>query len=144
MTIKTTRWTSDVCGCIIEYTWDDSAPQGQETLTVSNIINTCPAHSSPSLPTDNARFDSALEENQRKNKAHKDILDNAPTGLYELDGSGQRTLKSGITLSWEMTGEAPNRIMTLSYSGITLTPAQKNNIQNFLDNKFGAGKVKLA
>lgn len=144
MTIKTTRWTSDVCGCIIEYTWDDAAPQGQETLQVSKVIEACPAHSSPQLPTENARFNAAIEENQRKNKAHAAILEVSPTGMYDVDQSGQRQLKSGITLSWELTGEPPDRVMTLSYSGITLTPTQKTNIQKQLDSRFGEGKVKLA
>jgi hypothetical protein len=145
MTIKTTRWTSDVCGCVIDFTWDDSVPQEEITESVKNYVSKCPAHSALEGVDDQTRFNSAIEENQRKNRAHKEILDAAPSSLYELDSqSGQRQLKSGINLSWELTGEAPNRVMALYYSGINLTQTQKNNIQNMLDNKFGAGKVKLA
>ena len=143
MTIKTTRWASDVCECIIEFTWDDSLSENERTLKVKNYINRCQAHNEQ-LPNDTSRFETALEENQRKNKAHADILKNGPTGLYDLDPSGSRQLKSGLKISWQWEGTAPNRILSLSYSGIGFTQTQKAALEKVLSNKFGEGKVKLA
>ena len=144
MTIRITRWSSDTCECVIEFSWDDSVPENERTGRVKNYINRCLAHESINSEAD--RFRTALEENQRKNKAHSTILEKATTSsLYELDQqTNQRQLKSGITLSWEFSGSAPNRVMTLKYNGVELTEAQKNSFRTHLNNKFGAGKVKLA
>jgi hypothetical protein len=141
--IKITRWSSDVCECVIEFSWDDSVPEDQRTGRVKNYVKKCSAHKA--INSDADRFRSALEENQRKNKAHAAILEKATNSLYELDQqSGQRQLKSGITLSWELSGNPPNRVMSLKYDGVDLTATQKNNFQTHLNSKFGAGKVKLA
>ena len=38
---------------------------------------------------------------------------------------------------------APNRVMTLTVTGITLTQQKKTTAQNFLNTKFGIGKVTI-
>jgi len=142
MVTKITRYSPDTCSCVIEYSWDDTQPESTRTHTLANYINKCPAHTV--LATDQDRWNAVFEENPRKNQAYQHILDNSPTtSLYDIV-NGTRQLKNGITFSWSWSGTAPNRVLTISYTGITLTTAQKNSIQTFLNTRFGAGKVLIA
>ena len=139
MTIKTTRWTLDSCGCVVEFTWDDAVAQASRTHTYSNHINRCTAHSSG---TASSAYDVCLEENQRKNNALQVALDNGPTGLYDTVNSA-RQLKPTITYNYSWTGVSPNRVLSISFTGITLTTAQKSTIQTAQNTRFGAGKVTV-
>ena len=127
-----TRWSPDTCECIIEYNDD---------LSLSRVVQACDAHKGG---TESTTFNAVLEENPRKNKSFKEILDNAPPGMYDTDPeSGARLFKKGITVDFEWSGVAPNRMLQLVVKGISLTANQKNAVQAKLDNKFGAGKVIL-
>jgi hypothetical protein len=130
-----TRWSPDTCDCIIEY---------DENINLTNVIQRCPAHQG--LANNAAVFDSVKEENPRKNQALDEILQRGPSSIFDVDAeSGQRVFKKGITVDWAWTGgTAPNRVITLTVNGITLTTTQKNAIRTFLDNRFGVGKVILA
>jgi len=141
MTIRTTRWANDTCDCVVEYTVDDSVPQDNMVPTLSTIVNKCSFHSS--LPSDTDVWNALKEENPRKNNALQHILDNGPAGLSDIVGS-TKILKQGITYNFSYSGIAPNRVLTVSFTGITITPAQKTTAQTFLNNKFGVGKVILA
>lgn len=140
MAKHTTRWSPDTCSCVIEYEWDDLDPPETRTHTLFNYVNRCTAHTI--LPNDSDRYLSVKEENTRKNIAHQGILDNGPNGLFDIV-DGNRVLKNNIAISWSWGGIAPDRVLTISYSGITLTQQQKNAIQTFLNNRFG-GKVIIA
>ena len=140
MTIQTTRWSPDTCSCVIEYTWDDTEPEATRTHTVSNYINTCTEHS---LLADNTtRWNTITEENPRKNTALQVALDNGPTTLYDLSGTS-RVLKPTITYNYSWSGIPPNRVLTISFTGVSLTNAQKTTIRNALNTRFGTGKVLL-
>lgn len=141
MTIQTTRWSPDTCDCIIEYQWDDTELADTRTHTLGNYIRKCVAHAS--LASDTTRYQTVTEENPRKNLTYQGMLDNGPASLYDIQQDGTRTLKNGITFSWTWSGTAPNRLLTISYTGVTLTGAQKNTAQTWLNNRFGAGKVIL-
>jgi hypothetical protein len=141
MTIRTTRWTTDTCGCTVDYTVDDSQPPDSIVPSLSNVVSKCSFHSS--LPTDNDVWDTLKEENPRKNNALQHILDNGPTSLFDVVGTS-RMLKQGITFNFSWSGTAPNRVLTVSFTGVTITTAQRNTAQTFLNNKFGVGKVILA
>lgn len=140
MTIKTTRWSPDTCNCILEYTWDDSLPNDQITVTPSNIVGKCPAHTS--FETTQEVFNVVNEENPRKNKAIQIILDNGPSTLYDIVGT-VRVLKPTISVTHTWTGTAPNRVLRLTITGSTLTTAQKNTITAAFNTLFGTGKVVL-
>ena len=142
MTLHTTRWSPDTCSCVIEYTWDDTDPQETRQHTLSTYVSRCAAHDA--VGPDSNRYDTVKEENTRKNFAHQGILDNGPSSLFDLTPEGARVLKNGITISWAWTGTAPNRVITISYAGITLTNQQRNTAQAWLNNRFGVGKVVLA
>lgn len=127
-----TRWSPDTCECIIEYEADGN---------LTKVVQACDAHKGNSEST---VYQTVLEENPRKNKSFKEILDNAPPGMFDLDEeSGTRIFKRGITVDFEWTGTAPNRTLKLIVKGITLTANQLNAVQAKLDNKLGAGKVTI-
>lgn len=141
MAIKTTRWSPDTCTCVIEYTWDNTSSLENRVHTVSNFVRTCPDHSN--LPNNTAKWNVVIDENPRKNRALQDILDNGPSALYDVV-NGNRQLKTNIPFIFSYSGEAPDRVLTVSFPGISLTTNQRNTIQNVLNNKFGSGKVVLA
>jgi len=127
-----TRWSPDTCDCIIEYN-DDG--------TLSKIVKACDAHQGG---TEADTFEAVLEENPRKNKSFKEILDNAPPALFDVDAdTGTRVFKRGINVDFQWEGDAPNRNLKLKVQGISLTANQLNAIQNKINAKFGDGKVKL-
>lgn len=142
MTIRTTRWRPDTCDCIIDYTWDDTLPQDQIVHNVDNITRKCAAHQH--LNNNNV-FLAVNNENPRRMKALKEILDRAPSGMYDIDpiDGVTRRLKPGIDINFSFSGVAPDRVITLTLTGYTLTNNQKNTAQTFLDNRFGVGKVIL-
>ena len=127
-----TRWSPDTCECVIEYNEDG---------TLSKLVKACDAHSGG---TETTVYQTVLEENPRKNKSFKEILDNAPPGMYDTDPeSGTRVFKKGINVDFKWTGQPPNRSLELVVKGISLTPTQKNAVQSKLDNKLGAGKATM-
>lgn len=143
MTINTTRYSPDTCECVIEYTWDDSVPEDQRQHSLSTYVNKCPAHSA--LASDTARWNAVFEENPRKNNALQHVLDNSPVAaLFDTTAEGARVLKNNITFNFSFSGTAPNRVLTISFSGISLTTNQKNTIQSALNTRFGSGKVLVA
>lgn len=143
MTIQTTRYSPDTCDCVIDYNWDDSLPLANRVHTLSTFIKVCSAHQS--LGNDTARWNAVFDENPRKNQGLQHILDNSPTNaLYDIAANGQRQLKPALGLVVSFSGTAPDRVLTLSFTGITLTQTQKNTIQSALNTRFGAGKVLIA
>jgi hypothetical protein len=140
MTINTTRWSPDTCSCVVEYSWDSEAPPENRTHELTSIQK-CPVHSSLS---DSEAYAVLTEENPRKNNTLQSALDNGPTALYDINPDGARVLKQNITYNFSWSGTVPNRVLTISFTGINLTTQQKNAIQNFLNNKFGSGKVVIA
>lgn len=139
MAIQTTRWSPDTCGCIIEYSWDDSVPQNSRTHSLANYVRRCSVHAVQA--DDGTRYNTINEENPRKNIAHQLIVDNAPAAFVDVDANGNKSLKPEYSISFTATGTPPNRVFTLTFSGATLTQAQINNVQTRLDNRFGTGKV---
>jgi hypothetical protein len=140
MTIQRTQWQPDTCGCILEYTWDDTLPEDTRTHTPVTS-KPCSIHANQANTT--TVFNTVVDENQRKNLGFQIVLDNGPTTIFDQQADGSRTLKNGITYTWAWTGTAPNRTIVVTLSGISLTQAQKNAIQTKLNAKFGTGKITL-
>lgn len=139
--IKTTRWRPDTCDCILEYTWDDTLTPDQITHTLDKIVRRCSAHET--LVDDTTVYNTVKEENPRKNITVQLLLDNAPTSVYDVQVDGSRTFKKGIEVTWAWTGVSPNRLMTITVIGITLTTNQKNVIQTKLNERFGINNVTI-
>jgi len=65
MTMQTTRWKPDTCGCTVEYTWDDTVPQETRTHQCKTVTR-CPAHAHLDTLTS---YDEVGKENKSKNQA---------------------------------------------------------------------------
>jgi hypothetical protein len=142
MTTRYVTWSPDTCNCVLQYSWDDTLDLNTQTFPVSNILNRCPDHTS--LEDNDSVYSAVKDENTRKNRALQYILDNGPASLYDLQSDGvTRVLKPSITFNFNITGTAPNRVVTVSFTGVTITQTQKNTAQTFCDNHFGVGKVLI-
>lgn len=88
-------------------------------------------------------FNAVLEENQRRNKVRQWLIENvasASEDSTDSEGNPIKVLKKGH--KFEHSFNKSTREME-----ITITPplgaVAKNLIQNFVDNRLGAGKVKF-
>ena len=144
MVIKITRWSPDTCDCVFDYEWDDAQSEDVRVHNFKQVAKECTSHSHLTGNNKKDMYDSSLEENKRKNGSLAELVDKAAADFGEPDPtSGAMTLKKNITVSWTWSGTAPNRVMTLNVKGITLTNQKKTAAQNFINNRFGAGKVVL-
>ncbi len=88
MTLHTTRWRPDTCTCIIEYSWEDTAPEEQRTHSVHRVTNKCEAHKNLN---DKEIYAAVTEENPRKNLALSKLMDRFPHLIEEItDESGNK------------------------------------------------------
>lgn len=149
MTTQTVVWSPDTCApnepsCIIELSYDDTTSLDTRTYTPTNIYRQCSIHQG--LGNITQIHSVVSEENQRKNNALQNIIDNAPTQLqdqlFTVQNNG-RILKKGVEYVFDITGTPPNRVVNVTFTGVTLTPQQKTAAQNFLNNRFGTGKVVI-
>jgi hypothetical protein len=83
-----------------------------------------------------------MDEDVRKNTVLQACIDNLAADLSSTGVAGG-TLKSGITYQFTLTGTAPNRVLNISFTGITLTANQKLTAQNWCDTHIGVGKVLI-
>lgn len=140
--IHATRWTAP-CGCDMIYEWDRDLPDDQRVHTITSIPKRCVDHPKGATVSDQAHHDKLLEEHQRWNYSLQILMDNF-SALTTTDArTGNIVLKPGVSLDYIFAGSFPNRTLTLSLVGITLTTQQKTNAQTFLNNRFGVGKVTL-
>jgi hypothetical protein len=144
MVLKTTQWSPDTCGCSFEYTWEDTQIEDNRVHNFKRVVTECVSHAHLNGNNKKDMYDSSLEENKRKNGTVAELIDKAAADFAEVDPeSGAIVLKKGITITWNWSGVAPDRILTVTITGITLTSQKKTQAQTFLNNKFGAGKVIL-
>jgi hypothetical protein len=143
MTTITTRWTPDTCSsppCIFEYTWDSETNESERVHTLSTVIQKCSDHAA--LTNANC-YSTVLDENPKKSRSIETVLANGPAVLYDIK-DGVRQLKETVRFQFSWSGVIPNRILTITFPGISLTTNQRNTIQNALNTRFGVGKVILA
>ena len=130
-------WRPDTCGCHVEeiYNLDGSIQGG------GKVLARCKDHAT--IP-DVQLYDVVLAENRRKNNCHRLLvgLDGVNFNLSKLvDGS--QVFKDGVDMNWTYSGAGKDRVLTISLTGVTLTTQQRNAALNFLNNKFGVGKVVI-
>ena len=130
MTIKTTTWSPDTCGCEIEYDWDTEVPQASRTHTLKQINRRCPAHSAG---TEAVEYAAVIDENARKNILHGRILDDFPA-LTKVDGDGNKDFADGFSWAFD-----DHRTLVVTLPNVP-SPVLVN-IQALADATFGAGKV---
>jgi len=63
MTMQTTKWKPDTCGCELEYSWDDTVPQ-DERVHVPTAVKRCAAHAHLDVE---GSWTEVMDENQSKN-----------------------------------------------------------------------------
>ena len=147
MTIQTTTWNPDTCDCELKYTWDDTQSEDTRTHSISFVNRSCNSHRNL-LPNTVVTYSCIVDENNKKNKTLQTALENAPNQLADVflseDGVTQYyQLKNNIIFSFSFSGTAPNRILTVTFIGATLTNQQRNSIQNKLNQVFGSGNVVI-
>src|SRR6184192_1851402 len=118
MTIQTDTLNPDTCPCSVFFSWDDTV--NPPVYSVVNFLNKCVFHS---LLSDVNAFAALMDEDTRKNIVYQAAIDNLAAQLSSTGAAGG-TLKDGITYNFTLTGVAPNRVLNVSYSGITLTANQ--------------------
>lgn len=140
--IHTIEWAPG-CGCVIFYEYDNDLPLAQQVLTGTAVGQRCVNHPiNANTPTANDHYNQVLQEHKYWNITLGAALDNLTTQLAQADPiSGALSLKPGITLNFVFSGTFPNRVCTISFTGVTLTNQQKNTLQNKANQFFGAGKV---
>lgn len=128
MTVRTTRWSPDTCGCILEYEWDDAAPQDQRVHSYKNTVKSCPEHGAlAGAPL----YTTVVAENTVKNRV-------VPTALSLLTAFNEEKLNE--IFQWWFDAQ---RVLNVTFVGLSLTNQQKNQLQDFFNQALGAGKVKL-
>lgn len=137
MTIQTDTFDPDTCPCSVVFSWDDTIDP--PVYSVVNFLNKCVFHS---ILSDSNALAILMDEDVRKNTVLQACIDNLAADLSSTGVAGG-TLKSGITYQFTLTGTAPNRVLNISFTGITLTANQKLTAQNWCDTHIGVGKVLI-
>ena len=135
MTIKTTRWNPDTCGCVIEYQWDDTVPQDQRVHTPVNIVSQCNVHGSFNAPSD--LYNHVLFDSQRKNLLFAILQGLNPNLTLDQYNAGV----------WSFTTRSPDihgHVRQLIINSAQAWPAgQASTIQSSADAAFGAGETVI-
>jgi len=129
--LQETRWSPDTCGCVVVYEWDDEKAENQRTHAFKRAERVCSAHASGAAD----KFLTVLDENQRKNKAMKIVMDNFPE-LTENDAAGNPKFKQGMEPDFSFTA---GRKLKIHPKG--LSAAQKAHLNTVLDANLPVDKA---
>ena len=130
------------CGCVMIYEYDNDLPLASRTITCTAVTKTHPEHPAGAAGGNQQHHDQVLKESRKVHWTLGGALDALPAQLAETDPeSGSLVLKKGITFNWSFSGTFPNRVCTVSFTGVTLTTQQKNTLQNKANQLFGTGQV---
>lgn len=138
------EWYPDTCDCGIQIVFDDDIPEGQpkDNLFFSKL-QPCQYH--PNLEG-NTLYNVVKAENNTIQNLRKWLYENV-TSMQEIhtksDGTTYFDLKQGISINQSWSGFDSNRMVTISFDGVSLTVNQKNLIQDFCNQNFGNGKVLI-
>ncbi len=133
-------WYPDTCnGCAVTYTFDDELPAEQRVISFKRIEKDDDAHKDK---TPQKQFDAILEENQRKNKAIKSIMDADPTLTETKDGTVQ--LKQDVKIEYSYDKD---RLLHLKVNNEDIaepvTQEVKVELQTAVTSDIGEGKVSV-
>lgn len=135
MTLQLENWWPNTCNCGFVIQYDDTDPARATSFNSVLVLD-----SPHSALTGQTAYNTVLDENNRMSKVLQGAIDNLATQLSST-GTAGGTLKNGIQYNFTLTGTAPNRVLNVSFSGITLTTAQKRTAQTWCNNNIGVGKV---
>ena len=134
--VRTTQWSPDTCGCIIEYSWDDSVQD--HTHELHRVIKKCEHHASLS---DSEVWDTVNSENKGKNVAHGEML--AVERISDAVPGGARKFKEGVNFDWKFEGTGKNRVLKPSIVGADLSKVEEEVVHSKLKVSLGANKLKV-
>lgn len=126
--LRTTRWSPDTCGCILEFEWDDAQDENTRVHSYKKVVKLCAEHDKLGFK-DKPDYDQVMSENTRKNT----VWGMVKTQLNLSDSDLEKYL-------WWFDG---TRILQVSLLGINLTGAQRNKLQSDCNTQFGTNKVKV-
>lgn len=125
--LKTTRWSPDTCGCVLEYEWDESLEGSDRVHTFKKVVKLCSEHEGLGFH-DKAAYDQVKDENTGKNRAWGLIkqelnLPDEDIAKYVWFFNESRQLQVSVTNP--------------------VAAEKKQEIQDKLDTMLGAGKAKV-
>lgn len=129
--IKTTRWSPDTCGCVIDYQWDDAVPEDARVHTAVATPTACAAHRA--LGGVGPIFIQADKENRSKNQARAISIETLAK-LRKTNPDGSIDLADAATYQWSWAGTGLARALTISFAGVALTNAEKTQLRTALQN----------
>lgn len=149
MATRTTLYRPDTCpgfpsaGCEIEYSWDDSVPADARTHTVARVVRTCPAHAAAPFAVGKAAEDDTQaprRENKRKNEVFAELLSRltGDAAYTTTDSEGTIVFRGGI-VTWAFDAQ---RVLQIAFTP-SLTGSKRNQLQAAIDQRFGAGLIRV-
>lgn len=137
--MKITKWSPDVCDCVIEYEWDKTLPVDQRIHTHKNTVNRCPEHSGLS---GQILYDTILNECKIKEQTKKWLAHNTSLGELRKKNT-EKTLISDTPLNWHFEGSNDTRKFHFNVDGFTLTVGQKTALTNTLTGIMGSNRIAI-
>lgn len=102
--IKTTTWELDTCRCVVEYTWDDAAPDADRVHTFRRFTRVCSEHAG--MNRDAEHYERVLAENQGRNLAFAALIKQVPdTARKVVDPVVLESLSAVLGLAPEVVAE---------------------------------------
>lgn len=123
--MRTTRWSPDTCGCVLEYDWDDAVADDQRTHTYARHVIICVIHAAVSGGSN--RYDAVIEENASRMKVLDYIQANFPVLATRIANQGIESI-IGFSPDIRRKGRA------LRIAGALLTAPQRTALANALAN----------
>lgn len=125
--LKTTRWSPDTCGCVLEYEWDNALEGSARVHSFKRVVKLCSEHERLGFQG-KAAYDQVMSENKGKNRAwglikqELNLIDeDIEKYVWFFDES--RQLQVSVTQA--------------------IAVEKKQEIQAKLDTLLGAGKAKV-
>jgi hypothetical protein len=129
-------WKSDTCPCVLIQVIDTDT----DTISLDSYITVCLPHGGTS--SDSIKYVNAITDNQRKNYVYDIAVKTFPSQLTQTDPeTGSTVPKTGVKYNWSFSGSGSSRVLTISFTGVTLTTANKSTLQTACNTRFGSGKV---
>ena len=129
-------WEPDTCGCRVVHSVDTDTSQ----RALVNYIFTCSFHRP--ISGDSPRYTVMGDDNIRKNSVEGVGLENFKSLLTGTDPeTGAIVYKSGIAFNWFYSGISSSRVLTVSYSGVAISIANRDTLQTSYNTRFGSGRV---
>lgn len=141
MAVHVTQWRPDTCGCVLEYEWDDEVEPDERLHTVrTHDDSACPRHKTLKMKK-SAAFDHVLEENQRKNRVHAELVEHAAEHQPELvrldaDNTPSDLRPDAFKFSYDDDG-----VLHVELNDHSSTA--KASARKVLKQKFGDAKVRV-